>query len=748
VSHPDVFPGVIGPTYRESTPWLPHEAVAPEGAPNILLVVLDDVGFAHLGCYGSDIETPNIDALAAGGLRYTNFHTTAMCSPTRASLLTGRNHHAVGMGTIVDWCTGYPGYQGEVSQRAAMLPAMLGRHGYNSFASGKWHLMRMRDSTAAGPFHNWPLGRGFDRFYGFMGATTDQFDPEIVVDNRAVSNPQPPGYHLSEDLVDQMIGFVRDQQSAAPGKPFFGYLAFGACHAPIQAPQANVDKYRGRFDDGWDVARTRWFQRQVDLGIVPPGTELTERCPEVAAWDELSPTEQRICARQQEVFAGYLDHADTQVGRMVAHLSDRGLLENTLIILLSDNGASDEGGRVGQLDCRKQWLFIDEPLELLEEKLDDFGTERSYGMYPSGWGHAGNTPLRWFKADTHGGGIRDPLIIHWPRGVAARGELRHQYHHCTDVVPTILELLDAESPATHQGVEQLPIDGTSMLYTFDEAGAPTRKKHQYYEMLGDRGIWADGWKAVAKHESGTSFETDRWELYQVEQDFSESHDLARSHPERLAQLQALWWQQAERNQVLPLDDREGLLGLRSFFPPLRLQYVYQPNMARIDRACSPPIGDQSYRMRADIEVVDHLTEGVILAAGNRFGGYALFVQHGRLVHEYVAPFDRVVLESPDPLPPGRRHVEYRFTRTGTQAGTGLLLVDGETVARVEMSGTWPLTPNGWGGLHCGHDACTPVSDRYRLPFAYTAAIHQVVIEPGWDYVADSEWERRLRLSED
>ena len=741
------FPGTVGTTYRTSSPWLASNPSAPTGAPNVLMIVLDDVGYAHLGCYGSDIDTPNIDALAANGLRYSNFHTTAMCSPTRASLLTGRNHHAVGMGTIVDWCTGYPGYQGEVTDRAAMLPEMLQPHGYNCFASGKWHLTRMRDTTAAGPFHNWPLGRGFDRFHGFMGAHTDHYEPELVIDNHPVTAPPTPGYHLTEDLVDRMIEFIRDQQSAARSKPFFGYLSLGACHAPIQVPAAFADKYRGRFDDGWDAARERWFRTQLELGVVPEGTQLTDRCATVTSWNELSADEQRVCARQQEVLAGFLDHADAQIGRLIDWLRERRLLDNTIVLLLSDNGASEEGGPVGQLDCRKHWLMIDEPLELLVENLDLFGTEQSYSMYPAGWGHAGNTPLKWFKSDTHGGGVRDPLIVHWPAGIAARGEIRTQYHHCSDIVPTVLELVGLEAPTVHNGVEQLPIDGVSMAYTFDSGYAPSTKPHQYFEMLGDRGIWADGWKAVTKHVAGTSFDEDQWELYHVDADFSEAHDLAQLHPTRLETLVDLWWSEAQRNQVLPLDDREGLLGLRSFTAPASRRYTYHQDMARIDRAASPPIGDQSYRIHADIEITDANTHGVILAAGNRFGGYAMYVMDAIVIHEYVGPFERVVFESPEALSPGRHQVEFSFAKTGPQQGTGTLLVDGRPVATQAMTGNWPLGPNGWGGVHCGYDACGPVG-RYSNPFAYTATIHRVVVEPGWDYTPDSEWERRLRLSED
>ena len=743
----DAFGGVIGQTYRSSQPWQAPDVRARDGAPNIVMVVLDDVGFAHLGCYGSDIDTPRIDALAARGLRYTNFHTTAMCSPTRASLLTGRNHHAVGMGTIADWCAGYPGYQGQVTHRAATLAEVLRPAGYNCFAVGKWHLMRMRDATAAGPFDHWPLGRGFERYYGFLSALTDQWNPELFRDNHAIRRPQRPDYHLSEDLVDEAIGFIRDQQCAAPGKPFFAYLALGACHSPHHVPRAYIDKYKGRYDRGWDETRRRWYARQLELGVIPRGTTLTELNPKVKPWSTLNTDERRVCARLQEVFAGFLDHTDVQIGRLIDYLVQRKLLDNTLFVLLSDNGASDEGGPLGNAELRKHYLFMEEPFETLLGNIERFGSEYTNNHYPAGWGHAGNTPLKWFKMDTHGGGIRDPLIVHWPAGINAVGEVRTQYHHCSDVMPTILDVLGLEAPAVVRGVEQLPIDGISMVYSFADASAPTRKHVQYYEMLGDRGIWSDGWKAVTRHAKGTDFDQDRWELYHTDTDFSESNDLAAKHPERVKALVELWWAEAERNQVLPLDDRDIERSMRTFHSPRRLRYVYQQGMARIDRVASPTIGNRSYRIMADIEISDATTEGVILAAGGRSGGYTLFVQGGRLVHEYVGPDRRFVIESPDRLPVGCLRVCFAFRKTGPQAGEGTLLVDDKVVATQSMTTMWPLLANS-AGVHCGYDDGSPVSERYSCPFTFTGRIGEVVIEPYFDYVADSRLEYYLKLSED
>ena len=742
------FQGSIGTTYRDSEPWWPPRVQAPAGAPNIVLLVLDDVGYAHLGCYGSDIRTPRIDALAAGGLRFTNFHTTAMCSPTRAALLTGRQHHAAGMGTIVEWCTGYPGYQGQVTRRAATLAEMLRPQGYNTHALGKWHLMRMTDATAAGPFDYWPLARGFDRYYGFLSSLTDHWNPELFCDNHPISRPVREGYHLSEDLIDQAIGFIRDQQCAAPGKPFFSYVALGAVHSPHHAPPEYIERYRGRYDHGWDETRRRWFERQLELGVIPPDTVLTPRNDEVRAWDDLSPDEQRVAARMQEVFAGFLEHTDTQVGRLVDYLEGAGLLENTLFLVMSDNGASDEGGDLGNVNIRKHYAFVDETIDELLQHLDVLGSEHTYNHYPKGWGYAGNTPLKWFKMDTHGGGIRDPLIVHWPARIRDAGALRTQYHHCVDVVPTVLELLGIEAPTVHQGVPQLPIHGTSMAYAFDDAAAPTAKTVQYYEMLGDRGIWSGGWKAVARHARGTDFAEDRWELYHVETDFSESRDLAAVHPERLRALVDLWWAEAGRHDVLPLDDRDRERTAASLRATSRRRYVYRAGMARVDRLSAPNVSNRSYRIEADLQVPEGGANGVLLAAGGRFGGYVLFMDEGRLVHEYnCGDARRLVVESPGPLAPGRHRVGFDFRKTGALQGTGTLLIDGEPVASIAMSGTWPLLPNATG-VHCGRDDGSPVSERYACPNTFTGTLHAVSVEVDDDQEIDYLKVYQAALSDD
>lgn len=745
MSQSSEWPGKVGRTYRESTPWLEPVRQPAAGAPNVLLIVLDDVGFSQLGCYGSTINTPNIDALAERGRRYTGFHTTAMCSPTRASLLTGRNHHAVGMGMIADMCTGFPGYQGQVSREGATLAEMLKPAGYSTFAIGKWHLTRARDMTAAGPFDEWPLGRGFERYYGFLYSLVDQWHPELVVDNHFIPTPDRAGYHLSEDLADQTIEMVRDQQAAAPGKPFFAYLAFGACHSPHHAPQDYIDRYRGRFDDGWDVARERWLARQIELGVVPPNTRLTEMNPKVRPWASMTLDEQRLCARHQEVFAGFLEHTDAQIGRVIEYLRGRELLDNTLVVLLSDNGATAEGGDFGDLNLRRYIQMLDESFDEKLAAIDELGGDRHWNNYPAGWGHAGNTPLKWFKMQTHGGGVRDPLIVHWPARITQGGLISPQFCHCADVAPTILEACGVAAPPVVGGVAQLPLHGTSLAYTFDEPLAPTCRGPQYFELMGNRGIWADGWKAVTRHFEGDDFGDDAWELYCLDNDFSESLDLAARHPEKLQELVDLWWTEAERNQVLPLDDRNlSRIGL-TYWGPSRKRWRYEQGMNRVSGYAAPAVANRSYRIRADVELSAE-DQGVLLAVGGRAGGYVLFVQDGCLVHEYVGPGTRSFLRS-TPLPPGRRELRFVFRKTGHCAGIGMLVCDGQTIGSMEMANMWPSSPTG-GGVTCGYDEGSPVSDAYARPFAFTGVIHDLVVEALEDSVVDPVLVTHMALAED
>jgi arylsulfatase A-like enzyme len=741
------FPGVVGRTVRDSTPWWPAPVAAPPGSPNIVVIVVDDVGFADLGCFGSEIETPNIDRLAASGLRYNNFHTTALCSPTRACLLTGRNHHSVGMGVVTNWDTGFPGYRGRIARSAGTLAEILRPAGYNTFATGKWHLTPPEETTAAGPFDQWPVQRGFDRFYGFLDGATDQWTPDLVHDNHPVEPPSRPGYHLTEDIVTRSIQLVRDQVSAHPEKPFFLYMCFGTAHYPLHAPREHVDKYRGTFDRGWDTCRAERLARQTELGIVPAGTELAPRMAGVPAWDELDPDERRLCARLQEAYAGMLDHTDAHIGRFLDSLVDVGQHEQTLVVFLSDNGATLEGGRVGSVN----WLryingLPDDDLDEALAVLDDIGGPTTSPVYPMGWGQAGNTPLKRFKQNTHGGGVRDPLIVSWPGRITDGGAIRTQYCHAVDVVPTVVDVLGIDPPAELGGVPQQPIEGVSLAPTFGDPAAPSAKQVQYFEMLGNRAVWRDGWKAVTYHAPGQDFDDDRWELYHVAEDFSECHDLASQFPERLDELVDLWWAEAGRHQVLPLDDRI----LERFHVPKprpitdRSTFTYYPG-ARIPSSASPDVRNVSYTITAHVDRPasgghrlddgragdGRAGDGVIVSCGDRFSGYALFVHDDRLVHDYNCGGVHHVVRSSTPLPTGPSTLEFRFTRTGHLQGVGSLHVDGHEVGSAPIPRTLGTTV-GPTGVSIGRSALSPVSDLYDRPFEFAGTIAKVVFEIGDD----------------
>ncbi|MFM7126667.1 MAG: arylsulfatase, partial [Actinomycetota bacterium] len=516
------FAGRIGRTLADSAPDWPARPHPGENAPNVIFILFDDLGFSQFGCYGSTIETPNIDRLAASGLQYTNFHVTPLCSPTRASLLTGRNHHAVGMRSISNFSTGFPHMRGSISNHAATIAEVLRDTGYATFALGKWHLCPMADASAAGPFDQWPLQRGFDRYYGFLDGETDQFHPELVYDNHWVDPPAGPdeGYHLTEDLVDHAVGFLHDSLSIRPDRPFFMYFALGATHAPHQAPARFLEKYRGRFDEGWDVMRARWFANQKRLGLIPDDTELAPRNPGVEAWDDLSDNQRRLACRLQEAFAAFLDHTDEQIGRLMAALESLGVADDTIVVLLADNGASQEGGPFGVLHEMKFFNFLIETPDEAIHRIDDIGGPHSHSNYPWGWAQTGNTPFKWYKQNVHEGGVHVPLIVRWPKGISTSGR-RDQFHHVNDLVPTMYEIIGITPPVVYRGYEQMPVSGTSLAYTFDHPDAPSRKEVQYFEMGGHRAIYHLGWKAVTRHQPRTSFDDDKWELYHVAVDRSE-----------------------------------------------------------------------------------------------------------------------------------------------------------------------------------------------------------------------------------
>lgn len=720
-----------GTTYQDSIPsWpLPPSSV---GRPNVVIALLDDTGFGSLGCYGSEIATPAMDQLATEGVRFTNFHATALCSPTRASLLTGRNHHAVGMGYLSHVDDGFPGYRGRITHRAATLAEMLGDHGYNTMAVGKWHLAPMDQTTAAGPYDQWPLGRGFERYYGFLEGLTDHYYPELFYDNHPIAPPASPedGYHLTTDMVDRSIEFVRDQTSVTPEKPFFLYLALGATHTPFQAPPEFVERYRHAYDVGWDVIRERRRRRQLELGVIPPGTELAPPNAGVAAWDSLSPEAQRLYARFQEVFAGFLEHTDREIGRLVRYLAEIDRLDDTIVILLSDNGASQEGGPHGVVNTTS---YENERTPGLEENLariDDIDGRTAHVNYPLGWAQAANTPLKRYKQNNHAGGIRTPLIMRLPNAECA-GERRDQFHHVTDVVPTVLELLDLPAPQTRGGHSQLPIDGVSMRETITSPGRPSRERTQYFEMLGHRAIWQDGWKAVALHQRGADYADDQWELYHVDEDFSECHDLARERPDKLAELVSAWWAEAERHQVLPLDDRRfaerASVNIRPSSPRDRSRFTYYAGMQHIGTAAAPPVAGRSFEITAHVVRMQETDEGVLIAHGSVNSGYCLMVEDQQLVYDYNYYGAHHVLRSTTSVPLGRSRLSMRFLRDPeTTSGTASLLIDDQPVGDLWLPETFEYLV-AFQGLDIGADRLSPVRRHPDGEFAFTGTLEQVVV---------------------
>lgn len=737
---------VIGRTTAESTPFWPTPAKPAAGAPNVIYIVFDDMGFADLGCYGSEIATPNIDALAQGGLRYTSFHTTALCSPTRASLLTGRNHHSVGMGGLSDWDLGYPGMRGRISKTAGTVAEMLREAGYNTFATGKWHLTPTFETSAAGPFEQWPLQRGFDRYFGFMEGETNQWHPELVLDNHHIEAPDDPDYHLTEAIVDQSIGFIREQKSMTPDKPFFLYMAFGAQHAPHHAPQSFIDKYVPVFEKGWDRTREDRLARQKELGIMPQHTELPAHSPGVRAWDSLSGDERRLAVQLQAAFAGMLEHADLHIGRLLEYLRELGQLDDTMIVLISDNGASQEGSPFGTVNSLRYFNGVRDTLEDNLPYLDQIGQAHLNNNYPMGWAMAGNTPFKRYKQNTHGGGVRDPLIVHYPRRIADAGGIRHQFHHVSDITPTVLEVTGVTAPSSIAGVTQQPIEGTSLAYSFDAADAPTRKEVQYFEMLGHRGIWHRGWKAVAWHRQGSSFDEDDWELYHLDTDTNETKNLAKEHPDKLAEMIQRWFAEAGTHQVLPMNDTlNRFVSSNPYSVAARREWTLRPGTGRIPQAAAPDIRNRSYRITATVEIPAQGAEGVLVAQGDWCGGYALYVQDGRLVHDYNFVNHHFVVRSDRVLTPGRHELTYEMRKTGSYAGEGTLYIDGVACGTVNVPKTY-RAQSSFIGMEVGR-APKPAVGEFQAPFPFTGTLESVRYELSDDQQTDTRGEARAALSQ-
>ncbi|MFN8523270.1 MAG: arylsulfatase [Chloroflexota bacterium] len=733
------FPGVIGRTVDRSEPAWPVPPRAPAGAPNVMIVLLDDVGFAQIGCFGGAIETPNIDRLARNGLRYRDFHTTALCTPTRACMMTGRNHHAVASGTVTNMATPFPGYNSVIPKSSAFLSELLQAQGYATLAVGKWHLTPQSEINAAATRRRWPLGRGFERFYGFMSGETNQWYPGLVQDNAFVDPPYTPeqGYHLNVDMADRAIGMIRDVKSVAPDKPFFLYYCPGAGHTPHHAPREWIERYRGRFDAGWDVLREEILARQIADGVVPPGTQLSPRPDFIPAWDSLSADQKRLYARQMEVFAGFISHTDHHIGRVLDFLEEIGQLDNTLLLLTSDNGSSSEGEMHGWVRPTLGINGVADTVERNLEAIDRWGDPTTHPHYSWGWAFAGVTPLKRWKRYVHQGGISDPLVVHWPARIGARGEVRGQYAHVTDVLPTVLEALQIEHPDALEGIRLDRPDGVSFAHTFLDAGAPTRKTAQYYEMYGSRAIWSDGWKAVTYQQQGVELTEEllaaqRWELYHVAEDFSECHDLADQHPDRLHELVERWWTEAGKNQVLPIDARRAarLQVRKPHLTAPRDRYVYYPNAAPVNLFTAANVHNRHHTITAHVVIPPGGAEGVLLAAGSIFSGYSLFVKDRRLqyVHNYLGLREYWVRSRID-VPEGPCTLRFELTKTGEHYGVGTLFFGDQKVGEGEISETVPRRHDTMAeGLCCGYDSGLPVTPAYRSPFRFTGTIHRVVVD--------------------
>jgi arylsulfatase A-like enzyme len=770
------FPGVIGRTAEESSPAWPAPARAQKGAPNVLFIVLDDTGYGNLGCYGSPIETPNFDGIAANGLRYNSMHTTALCSPSRSCIVTGRNHHANSMAAITELATGFPGYNGVMPLENGMLSEILVENGYSTFMVGKWHLTPSNHETAAGPYDRWPLGRGFQRYYGFLGGDTSQWYPDLVYDNHQVEPPKKPeeGYHLSEDLVDKAVSFIADTKQADPDKPFYLHLCFGATHAPHHVAKEWADKYKGVFDDGWDAYREKTFARQKELGIAPADAELSRHDPDVPDWDALPAPERQLYSRMMEVFAGFLSHTDHQVGRLLEFLTNLGELENTLIMVISDNGASAEGGPTGTLNEAQFFNNAEGPVEDSLKLIDEIGGPKHFNHYPWGWTWAGNTPFRRWKRETYRGGSTDPFIVSWPKGIKAKGEVRTQYAHIIDMVPTVLDALGIQPPGEIRGVAQSPMHGVSLAHTFDDSNASSSRETQYFEMLGHRAIYHDGWRAVCAWpgpsfaEAGMGFgqpissdtlsklDATGWELYHVAEDFAENRNVAADNRDRLIAMIGTWYVEAGKYGVMPVDG-SGLARMVVEKPLVALprdRYTYKPNTQSVPNFAAPRVLNRPHSITADVEIPEQGAEGVLLSQGTAAGGYSFFMKDGKLryVHNYVGR-KLLGVESEDVVPAGKHELRFEFEPTGKpdmQKGKGSpgklqLYVDGTLVGDADADVTTPFTFNP-GALTCGANPGSPVTPDYVGPFTFSGTLHSVTLDVSGELIQDPEAELRVHLA--
>ena len=759
------FSGQIGQTYTDSKPVIAEIPKAPDGAPNVLLILLDDVGFGHTSTFGGPVNTPTLEKLSREGIRYNRFHTTALCSPTRAAILSGRNHHSVHTGIIMELSTGFPGYDGRWPENATCVAETLRQNNYNTAAFGKWHNTPDFETSPAGPFDRWPTGHGFEYFWGFQGGETNQWDPPLFENTSPTQKPEGDDeWHLSSAMADQAIGWISQQKACAPDKPFFCYWAPGAAHAPHHVSKEWSDKYKGKFDQGWDKVREETLARQIALGVVPKGTELTPRPDSMPAWDACSADEKRRYARMQEVFAGFLEHVDAQIGRVVEALEQMNLRDDTLIIyVVGDNGPSAEGSLTGTVNNMKSQHGYPDSVEQMLEMIDEIGTGEHENHYPVPWCWAGSSPFQWCKqVASHFGGTRNPVVMSWPARIKDTGSLRDQFHHAIDIVPTILAAAGIDEPVSINGVPQKPIEGVSMTYTWDDAGANSARTTQYFEMLGNRAIYHDGWVAGARHGklpwqtagSNPDFQSDVWELYNIEEDFSQAIDLAGKEPQKLRQLQDMFWAEAAKYNVLPLDDRfmeRADVSLKPSYLRGKTQFLYLPGTTRIPEPSSPPTKNVNHTLIAEVEVPEGGGEGVLVCCGGEAGGYSFFMKEGKLYWEHNW-FDneRYRVASDDVIPAGRQvlsvHVECDKEGEFATGGTASLRIGEQVVGKGRFEKQVGARFTVGESFDIGCDLITPVSELYKSPATFNGKIERVLVDVSDISVDDLAHQVRIAMS--
>jgi len=743
------------PTYPEDTILdarnakapTPFEVKAPQTAPNVVIVLIDDQGFGQSSAFGGPVNEPTAEKLAANGLKFNRFHTTALCSPSRVAILTGRNHHLNNAGAIMELATGFPGNTGVRPNSIAPLAEMLRLNGYSTAAFGKYHETAPWEVSVSGPYDRWPTRSGFDKFYGFIGGETNQWAPAVYDGITRVETPEDPDYHFTTDMTNQAINWVNAQQSLSPDKPFYIYFATGATHAPHHAPKEYIKKYKGKFDQGWDKLREETLARQKQLGVVPQSAQLTPRPKEIPAWDDQTPEQKKLFARQMEAFAGFAEHTDHEVGRLVTALEEMNELDNTIFLyIIGDNGASAEGGPEGSYNEMMALNGIAGDVSQMMPHIDDWGSPNTFPHYAIGWAHAGNTPFQWTKqVASHFGGTRNGMVVHWPKGIKVKGEIRSQFTHVTDIAPTVLDVAGLPFPKSVNGTEQTPFSGVSFAFAFNDAAAADRHTTQYFEMFGNRGIYHNGWVACTRHSSPWILNStpplteDVWELYNVDEDFSQAVDLASKNPEKLKELQDIFFDEAKKNHVFPIDDRRSerfdasIAGRPDLMGKRTTLSVYE-GMTGIAENAFINIKNRNYTVTAQVELRDANTNGVIIAQAGRFGGWVLYMKGGKLHHEYnFFGVEKTNIAGPRSVAPGKHELKYEFIADKpAQPGTGgkcILSVDGLVVANGHIPKTQPFAFSADEGTDVGVDSETNVSSDYKPRHNhFTGKINKVTVD--------------------